>query len=235
MKRERKKVGLNYILATIWLSCMALAGFHLPTFVDNLSFFKVKELRVEGAFFIPPDLFSKGVAEFKNNWLFITEEGLLRVLNRLTDNSIEEVKLERQFSRDGVRITLKVKERVPFLTAVSQDKVIFFDNKGETFFNPYLTTKEPYVYADDINLIKERFPIMKNLVSVFNENLDSIYLETKYTLIYTKHGKKIILPPFALIDEEALERAKKIYNIDIQVKEVDLRAGKMAIIKEEQE
>jgi len=235
MKREREKGGIGYVLAVIWLSCMALAGFYLPTFIDNLSFFKVKEVKVEGAFFIPPDLFSKAVAEFKNNWLFITEKGLLRVLNELTDNSIEVVKIERHFSKEGVRITLRVKERVPFLSVITQDKVIFFDNKGEAFSSPYIATKEPYAYTEDINLLKEKFPIVQNLVSVFNEDLDSIYLESNYTLIHTKQGKKIKLPHFALVDKETLKRVKKVYNIDMQAKEIDLRAGKIAIIRGEQE
>jgi cell division protein FtsQ len=239
MKKEGKKAGrrhavIGYILVAAWIFSMALAGFFMPVLMDTLPYFRVKAIQVEGNRVIPAYVFSKAALELKNNWLFITEGRLLALLNVLTGNSVEEVKIDRTFQKDGVVLKVRVKERVPFLTVIEGEKAIFFDEKGVPFFNKYFTPQKPYVYAPSMDPVKENFSTVKKLMDVCKRHLshvDSIYISELNTLIYMSNGSKILLPVLQQIGDATLRRLDSIYNISMEAKEINLTTEGMAIIK----
>ena len=47
MKEGRRGKWLSHFLLALWFSSMALAGFFLPYFTDNISFFKIKALHID--------------------------------------------------------------------------------------------------------------------------------------------------------------------------------------------
>ncbi|MGB9873916.1 MAG: cell division protein FtsQ/DivIB [Hydrogenobacter sp.] len=220
-------------MAVIWISSMALAGFFLPVFVDTLPYFKVKAIEVEGNTTIPTYVFSQAVGELKNNWLFITENTLLEKLNYLTDNSVEDVKVDRVFQKDGVILRLHVKDRTPFLMVFDGEKKVFFDDKGVPFFSKYIPEKKPYIYTHSVKLVKDNFPMLKKLLEVCKSYLPvkDIYLSDVNTLVYTTNNIKVLLPPLEQMDYTALKRLERIYNISMEAKEIDLTTQGMAIIK----
>lgn len=236
MKKEGKKAGrrhagIGYVLAFVWISSMALGGFFMPVLIDTLPYFKIKAIQVEGNVAIPTYVFSKAVGELKNNWLFVSEKRLLTVLNALTGNSVEEVKIDRYFQTEGVILKIRVKERKPFLTVIEDKKILFFDDKGVPFLSQYYAPQKPYIYANQ-NLIKNYFSALKKLVDICKSSqVNSIYLTDMNTLIYTTNGSKILLPPLQQIDDVALKRFESIYNISMEAKEIDLTTEGMAIIK----
>ncbi len=238
MKKEEKNRGkkynkISYTLAIIWISSMALAGFFLPVFLDTLPYFKVKAIEVEGNNTIPTYVFSQAAGELKNNWLFITENNLLEKLNYLTNNSVEDIKVDRVFQKDGVILKLSVKERKPFLMVFEGEKKIFFDEKGVPFFSKYIPEKKPYIYTHSVKLVKDNFPKLKNLVEVCENHipLKDIYLSDLGTFVYTTDGTKLLLPPLEQIDQDVLDRLERIYNISMEAKEIDLTTQGMAVIK----
>jgi cell division protein FtsQ len=238
MKKEGKSTGskytgISYVLAIVWISSMALGGFFLPVFVDTLPYFKIKAIQVEGNTTIPTYVFSQAVGELKNNWLFINEGRLLDVLNTLTGNSVEDVRIDRVFHKEGVFLKLHIKERKPFLTVFEGEKTVFFDDKGVPFFSKYLPGKKPYIYTHSVKLVKDNFSVLKNLVEVCENHLPlrDIYLSDVSTFVYTTDNTKILLPPLEQIDQDSLKRLERIYNISMKAKEIDLTTQGMAIIK----
>ncbi len=239
MKKEGKKAGrrhavIGYILVAAWIFSMALAGFFMPVLMDTLPYFRVKAIQVEGNRVIPAYVFSKAALELKNNWLFITEGRLLALLNVLTGNSVEEVKIDRTFQKDGVVLKVRVKERVPFLTVVEGEKMIFFDRKGVPFFYKYFTPQRPYIYSQSVDLVKENFSILKSLVDICKEHLwhvDNIYLSESDTVIYGNNHTRILLPAIEQISDTTLKRLSSIYNISMEAKEIDLTTEGIAVIK----
>lgn len=227
--RERR--NLSYMLTLVWISSMALAGFFMPTFIDSLQYFKVKGIEVRGSVNIPNYVFAYAVGEFKNNWLFIKEKKLLSVLNALTDNSIEDVKIERVFGKDGVVLVMHVEERKPFLTVFLSKGSVFFDEKGVPFGSKFHEIKQPYVYTNDVDLIKKEFDKLKFMIDTFKD-IDRFYVTETSTVIYTKGGRKILLPFLAQLDIKTLERLKRIYNMD--AREIDLTSERMAIVRDEE-
>lgn len=238
MKKEGKSTGskytgVSYVLAMVWISSMALAGFFLPVLVDTLPYFKVKTIEVEGNTTIPTYVFSTAVGELKNNWLFINEGRLLDVLNTLTGNSVEDVKIDRVFHKDGVFLRLHVKERTPFITVFEGEKTVFFDDKGVPFFSKYIPEKKPYIYTHNVKLVKDNFSVLKNLLEVCGNHLflKDIYLSDVSTFVYTTDDTKVLLPPLEQMDNDVLKRLERIYNISMKAKEIDLTTQGMAIIK----
>ena len=79
---------------------MALAGFFIPHFTDNISFFKIRVLQVEGLETIPPHVVAEEVKKLKNNWLFINKYVLLKNINTSTGNAVKDIEITRS-SRNG--------------------------------------------------------------------------------------------------------------------------------------
>ncbi|MFN3813594.1 MAG: cell division protein FtsQ/DivIB [Aquificaceae bacterium] len=229
----RKRKNLSYILAIVWVSSMALAGFFMPTFIDSLQYFKVKGIEVKGSVSIPNYIFAYAVGEFKNNWLFINEKKLLSVLNTLTDNSVEDVRIEKVFGKDGVILVMHVEERKPFLTVFSSKSSIFFDERGIPFGSKFHEPKPPYVYTNDVSLIEKGFGKLKLIVNILKD-VNRFYLTDTNTVVYTKGGRKVLLPFLAQLNDETLEMLKKIYNMNIEAREIDLTSDKMAVVRDEE-
>lgn len=234
-----QKVGkggklFRFLLAIIWLFSMALGGFFAPYFVDNIDFFKIKALHVEGLETIPPQVVVEEVGSFKNNWLFINERSLLKELNSRTGEAVKEVKIERVFSSRGVELRMTIKERKPLFVVFDGEKRYFFDEEGVAFSSPYLKVSGPIVYAQDVRLVKENFQTMKRLLDSIGPVVEDIYLTRLGTIVYTKQGLKISLPPLFLLEDRLVRRVAQIikeYNIPMDAEEVELSSENIAVIK----
>ena len=234
MKHVKKKRWFGYVISALWISSMAIAGFFTPYFTDNISFFKIRALHIEGLENIPSEVIVEEVRKLKNNWLFINRAILLKNINDVTNNSVSNLELSRSFSSGGVELKLKIEERKPIFTAIKDDEVVFFDKSGIQFYSPYIPPANLTVYTHEIELINKNFENLKNLIDLIGEDLKEVYVTNLATIAYTKDGMKITLPPLFLLNRNLVENVATIrmgYNINLDMKEMEINTEGIVIIR----
>jgi len=240
MKEEGKRkwvAALEIMLALVWLSAMALAGFFFPGFLTSLPVFKIKEIQIYGANSIPPSAISSGVYQVsKNNWLFLDSKRLLAKANELTNNSLRDIKIERIPSLDGARVNIYVQERVPIAYVVHDNILMMIDKEGELFYNPAIENKLPTIYTFSFDYIKKHHTNLNNLVGSIKDmsfSINEVYVTDRNTIIYISGGK-VVLPPLSQISPLVFDKMKKIYNkIGMGKVDVLITSENIAVIKEE--
>ncbi len=234
-KGGRRGKLLGYILSALWFFSMALSGFFFPYFTDNIDFFKIKALHIEGLETIPSEVVVDEIKKFKNNWLFINNPNLLKNLNSRTGNAVSSVKIDRIFSSSGVELKIFIEERRPIVTVIKDDVVYFFDKEGTAFQSQYMKIVKPLVYTHDIELIKRSFNNLSMLINSIGKGLGEVYVTNLNTVVYTGEGLKITMPPIFLLNKQVVENMVntfKVYNIDMNTKELDLNMEGLVIIRE---
>jgi cell division protein FtsQ len=240
MKEEGKRkwvAALEIMLALVWLSAMALAGFFFPGFLTSLPVFKIKEIQIYGANSIPPSAISSGVYQVsKNNWLFLDSKRLLAKANELTNNSLRDIKIERIPSLDGARVNIYVQERVPIAYVVHDNILMMIDKEGELFYNPAIENKLPTIYTFSFDYIKKHHTNLNNLVGSIKDmsfSINEVYVTDRNTIIYISGGR-VVLPPLSQISPLVFDKMKKIYNkIGMGKVDVLITSENIAVIKEE--
>lgn len=221
-------------MSVVWFLSMAMAGFFTPYFTDNIPFFKVKALHLQGLETIPPEVVAQEVSKLKNNWLFISEGVLLKNLNQATGNAVSSLDLSRSFRKGGVELIVSLQERRPFFSLVKDGELLFFDERGVPFSSPYLQAVEPLIYAHDTELVKQNFHKIKSLLDTMGREVEEIYLTEISTVVYTKDRVKIVLPPPILLQEELLRKIAKLrknYNLVLNVKEMEVSTEGLIIVR----
>ncbi|MDW8096225.1 MAG: hypothetical protein RMI51_05430 [Aquificaceae bacterium] len=233
-KHVKKKRWFGYAISALWISSMAIAGFFTPYFIDNISFFKIRALHIEGLENIPSEVIVEEVRKLKNNWLFINRAILLKNINDVTNNSVSNLELSKNFSSGGVELKLKIEERKPIFTAIKDDEVVFFDKSGTRFYSPYIPHTNLIVYTHEIELINKNFENLKNLVDIIGDDLKEVYITNLATIAYTEDGVKITLPPLFLLNRNLVENVAIIrmgYNINLNIKEMEINTEGVVIIR----
>jgi len=240
MKEEGKRkwvAALEIMLALVWLSAMALAGFFFPGFLTSLPVFKIKEIQIYGANSIPPSAISSGVYQVsKNNWLFLDSKRLLAKANELTNNSLRDIKIERIPSLNGAHVNVYVQERVPIAYVVHDNILMMIDKEGELFYNPAIENKLPTIYTFSFDYIKKHHTNLNNLVGSIKDmsfSINEVYVTDRNTIIYISGGR-VVLPPLSQISPLVFDKMKKIYNkIGMGKVDVLITSENIAVIKEE--
>lgn len=234
-KDGRQGRWLSYILSTLWFFSMGLFGFFFPYLTDNIDYFKIKALQIEGLETIPSEVVIDEIRRFKNNWLFINNKSLLKNLNSKTGNAVSMVKIDRVFGSEGVKLKIFIEERKPIFTVIKDDAIYFFDKNGVLFQSEYMKVVKPLVYTHDIELVMKNFNKLTMLINVLGKELREIYITNLNTIAYTQEGTKIIMPPIFLFSEQVVENVintLKVYNIGMSGKELDLSVEGLVIIRE---
>lgn len=235
MKKGREKKWLKVAIYILWLFSMALGGFFVPYFINNISFFRIKTLHIEGLETIPPDVVVEEVGNLKNNWLLINSRVLMKNLNKATGNSVSEVKISRSFSSEGVDLKVNIRERKPIFMVVEDDKISFFDENGIKFHSPYIKAARTVIHTHRIDIVSENFENIKNIVKSIDEDIREIYITKLGTTIYTNKGLKIMLPPPFLLNEKLIHSVTKIYAdyniIGIEVKEIEMNMEGLVVVR----
>lgn len=233
MKRGRRGTAIGYVLSFLWLFAMALAGFFVPHFTDNINFFKIKKLYVEGLETIPPAVVVEEIKRFKNNWLFINKQGLMSNINKATGNAVKDLRIHRIFGRDGVSLSIYVQERKPFITAIKDNDVIFYDSEGTPFTSPYAQPVN-IIYTQDIELINKNFNKIKNLIESLGNNIREAYATDLNMIVYTKEGIRLTLPSPFLLNTTSIKNALsayKTYNNDMWAREIEVDTEGIVIVR----
>jgi len=194
------------------VGCDGSCWFFLPGFLTAAAIFEIKEVHVYGLGSVPASAVSMGVYQAsKNNWLFLDERRLLVKANELANNSLEDVKVERVFSLDGVRVHVYVKERVPVAYVVYDGKVWMVDGNGELFYNQEVENQLPTIYTFSLDYIQTNRTNLISLIKTFGE-INEVYVAKDRTTIYTSDGKAV-LPPLSKLSPLILDRIKRVYSI----------------------
>jgi cell division protein FtsQ len=222
------------VLMAVRLVAMGLAGFFLPGFLTTFPVFEIKGVYVYRLRSVPANAFSLGVYQVsKNNWLFLDSERLLEKVNELTGNSVEDVKVERVFSLDGVRVNVYVKERVPVAYVAYEGQEMLLDGKGELFYNPAVERELPTIYTFSLDYIKTHYV---NLIGLINtvEGISEIYIAQDRTTIYTAGGKAVI-PPLSKLSPLVLDRIKRLYSsMKDEYLDVFMTSEGIAVVKQKE-
>lgn len=214
---------------------MALTGYFIPYFTDNISFFKIRTLHIEGLETIPPQIVANEIEALRNNWLFIRKDILLDRLNKSTKNAIKDLDIERTFSGSGVDLKIKIKEREPLFQVISGNTKIFYDDEGSQFQSIYINAPIPLIYTHDINFINKNFKNVKELMKL--SNIKEVYITELNTIVYLKDNLKLILPPIFLFDKNLLNYLIKLrenYSMGTGVQEMEINRD-LVIIRGERE
>jgi cell division septal protein FtsQ len=216
------------------VGCDGACWFFFPSFLTAVPVFQIKEVYVYGLRTVSASAISLGVYQAsKNNWLFLDDRRLLVKINELTSNSLEEVKVDRVFSLDGVRVNVYVKERSPIAYVVYGGVVGMMDEGGEIFYNPAVESDLPTIYTFSLDYIKSHRP---NLISLIKDvKANEVYVAKNKTTIYTAGGKAV-LPPLSKLSPLVLDRIKRLYSIvgERQV-EIFIISEGIAVVKEKEE
>jgi cell division septal protein FtsQ len=235
-KKKAKWVAVfEGMLLVGWLVAMGLAGFFLPGFLTAIPVFEIKEVYVSGLRSVPADAVSLGVSQVSGgNGLFLSEKRLLENVNKLTNNSVEDVKVERLFSLDGVRVNVYVKERTALAYVVYDGEVWLVDESGELFYNPAVEGNLPTIYTFSLDYIKAHYTNLIGLIKAV-ERLNEVYVSHARTTIYTSDGKAV-LPPLSKFSPLVLDRIKRLYSIVGEGQAgIFMTSEGMAVIKEKEE
>ncbi|WP_333784986.1 hypothetical protein [Thermocrinis sp.] len=240
MKEEGKtswKTWLEYSLAIVWLIAMALGGFFLPGFLDTIPLFKIRVIQVSGTQTVSPNIISSACYQAsKGNWLFLSSDRLLAEANKLTKNSIEQVRIKREITWDGAKINVEVQERRAIASVVHDTNILLIDHKGEFFYNPAMEGILPVVYTFSFDYIKKHFPNLKAFIDFVKEmdlKIKEIYVTDRSTIVYVS-SNKIVLPPISRLDSYMFDRIEKVYNkLEMNSTSLIIISGSMAIIKED--
>ena len=232
--RSKWLVVFEGVLSVVWLVAMGLAGFFLPGFLAAVPIFEIKEVYVYGLRSVPADAVSLGVYQAsKGSWLFLDEKRLLAKINELAGNAVEDVKVEREFSLDGVRVSVYVKEREPIAYVVYDGRVMLMDEKGEIFYNPAVSREIPTIYTFSLDYIKTQHTNLISLMMAVGE-MNEAYIANDRTTIYTSGGKAV-LPPLSKLSPLVLGRMKRVFSIigEKQV-EIFMTSEGIAVVKEKE-
>ncbi|WP_448584588.1 cell division protein FtsQ/DivIB [Thermocrinis sp.] len=239
MKEEGKrswKARIEYSLAFVWLTAMALGGFFLPGFLNTIPLLKIKLIEVSGTQTVSPDVISSACYQAsKGSWLFLSSDRLLAKANNLAKNSIESVRIKKELSWDGAKIKVEVQERKPIASVVHDNTILLLDSAGEFFYNPAMEGTLPVVYTFSFDYVKKHFPNLKALIDYVKQmelKIKEIYVTDRSTVAYIS-SNKIVLPPISKLDSYMFDRIKKAYNkVEMNSAEIFIISGSMAIIKE---
>ncbi|MFN7064798.1 MAG: cell division protein FtsQ/DivIB [Aquificaceae bacterium] len=220
--REKMGNGLKYFLSVLWFISMALAGYFVPYFTDNIAFFKIRSLHIEGLETIPPQIVVEEVKNLKNNWLFINETILFKSLNKRVNNAIRSVNIERAFTKNGVELKVKIQERRPLLHIMGDNGKVLLDEEGNILQSSYINAPNLSVYAHDINLVTKNFKNIKGLVELLREEIREVYIAELNTVVYLRNGTKVVLPPPPLLDRDVLYQLERIKTYNIQAEEIEI-------------
>lgn len=232
--KSRWLVVFEAVLSVVWLVAMGLAGFFLPGFLASFPVFEIKEVYVYGLRSVPASAVSLGVYQAsKNNWLFLNDKRLLAKVNELVSNSVENVKVERVFSLDGVRVSVYVKEREPIAYVVHDGRVLMLDGNGELFYNSAAERELPTIYTFSLDHIKAHYTNLISLLRAVGE-IQEVYVAKDRTTIYAEGGK-VSLPPLSKLSPPVLDRLKRLYSItgEKQV-EIYMASEGIAVVKEKE-
>jgi ABC-type multidrug transport system fused ATPase/permease subunit len=230
-RKSNRRVLITTLAAVSWVVSMAFVGFFLPSFVDSSPLFKVKEVSIKGLRFLPEKEVSRVVGLLGSNWLFLSEEKILEVLNKKTGNSVQSIEVRRVFSARGVALEVYIKERHPIATLNLEGTVYLLDEKGNRFRNKYID-RPVYPIIHTPYFSRDVFEKLHTYVlsRIIDLKPKEVYISKDKVILYlfSRPDLKVILPPVEFLDDAVSKRLKFLYNL--KEGEIDLRYSKFILV-----
>ncbi len=227
----KKKGGRIFtaLLISSWFGFMALAGFFIPSFISQLSLFRVKEVVVEGIERIDVSLIRETIEELEIDPLFLDEEELLSLLSVRSQGRVKRVFISKDLGLGGISLRVRVVEREPVARVSFGGGRFLIDAEG-VLFKPLEgdPTDLPLITTYDIDLLQEHFPRFYTLILSFRFPVERIYVK-KDRVVVKMNGKTVTLPPLDTLPDAVSDRIKMIYNL--QEEKVDLRYDRFILVR----
>ncbi len=222
---ERRKVT-SALLFTAWITFMALAGFFIPSFLSDLPFLRIKEIRVEGNTTLDLNTVKSAIYSF-DGILRLEEEKILSVLNERTGGRVKRVFVSREFTPKGISVRIRIEERKPVAKVRLGKYFSFIDEEGVTF--PAYEKKDlPEIVAYDLEILRRNFPKLYRAIRSSGLEVDLIRVLRDRTEILS--GKRVlILPPLDLMPDNVAERLRIVYNF--REGKIDLRFDRFILVR----
>ncbi len=233
--KSRIKIYTGVLLGLLWIASMAVLGYTLPFFLDNINFFKAKKIEVYKSRYINDKKIEEVLAQFNWNWLFLKESTVKKLLNESLGGIVKDVSIDRDITKEGIVLKIKVYEKEPVAIIKENNKIYLVDEKGNILPYRYINGKYPVIFTNNIDNLREKFVFFyENILS--RSNIRETYVSDNKIILYlTNPNVKLLLPPLEALNSAVIERYYSVINIimssNLENVSVDLRFKKFASLK----
>ncbi len=233
--KSRIKIYTGVLLGLLWIASMAVLGYTLPFFLDNINFFKAKKIEVYKSKYINDKKIEEVLAQFNWNWLFLKESTVKKLLNESLGGIVKDVSIDRNITKEGIVLKINVYEKEPVAVIKENNKIYLVDENGNILPYRYIKDKYPVIFTNNIDNLREKFVFFyENILS--RSNIRETYVSDNKIILYLKDPNvKLLLPPLEALNSAVIERYYSVINIimssNLENVSVDLRFKKFVSLK----
>ncbi len=233
--KSRIKIYTGVLLGLLWIASMAVLGYTLPFFLDNINFFKAKKIEVYKSKYINDKKIEEVLAQFNWNWLFLKESTVKKLLNESLGGIVKDVSIDRNITKEGIVLKINVYEKEPVAVIKENNKIYLVDENGNILPYRYTKDKYPVIFTNNIDNLREKFVFFyENILS--RSNIRETYVSDNKIILYLKDPNvKLLLPPLEALNSAVIERYYSVINIimssNLENVSVDLRFKKFVSLK----
>ncbi len=233
--KSRIKIYTGVLLGLLWIASMAVLGYTLPFFLDNINFFKAKKIEVYKSKYINDKQIEEVLAQFNWNWLFLKESTVKKLLNESLGGIVKDVSIDRNITKEGIVLKINVYEKEPVAVIKENNKIYLVDENGNILPYRYTKDKYPVIFTNNIDNLREKFVFFyENILS--RSNIRETYVSDNKIILYLKDPNvKLLLPPLEALNSAVIERYYSVINIimssNLENVSVDLRFKKFVSLK----
>ncbi len=233
--KRKIKIYTGVLLGLLWIASMAVLGYTLPFFLDNINFFRAKKIVVYKSEYINDKKIEEVLAHFNWNWLFIKESTIEKLLNKSLGGIIRDVNIDRDITKEGIVLKIRVYEKEPVAVVKENDKIYLVDEEGNILPYRYIKDKYPVIFTNNIDNLKEKFVFFYENILSRSRIRETYVSDNKIILYLTDPNVKLLLPPLEALNSAVIERYYSVINIirssNLENVSVDLRFKKFASLK----
>jgi len=228
-KENKIKTIFSRLMLLAWLGFVAFASFHLPTFLAQTPIFKIKEIVVEGNQKIDTSMVRVIAEELGKNLLALNEKNIEKHLNKVFAGRVEDVVLKREFSSEGVKVYITLKERRPVAKLKLGASTYLIDKNGVIFKPIGKEGKELVTITTySLSILRDHFESLYRKVLLSGLPVKEVEIHEDKVILYLGN-KEVILPPIDALPANVSRRLKIIYNL--KEEKVDLRFGRFILVR----
>ncbi len=233
--KSRIKIYTGVLLGLLWIASMAVLGYTLPFFLDNINFFKAKKIVVYKSKYINGKKVEEVLAQLNWNWLFLKESTVKKLLNESVGGIVRDVNIDRDITKEGIVLKIKVYEKEPVAVVKENNRIYLVDEKGNILPYRYIKDRYPVIFTNSIDNLREKFVFFYENILSKSSIRETYVSDNKIILYLTDPNVKLLLPPLEALNSAVIKRYESVINIirssNLENVSVDLRFKKFASLK----
>ncbi len=233
--KSKIKIYTGVLLGLLWIASMAVFGYTLPFFLDNINFFKAKKIVVYKSRYINDKKIEEALARFNWNWLFLKESTIKKLLNESVGGIVKDVNIDRDITEEGIVLKIRVYEKEPVAVVKENNRIYLVDEEGNILPYRYIKDKYPVIFTNNIDNLREKFVFFYENILSRSSIRETYVSDNKIILYLTDPNIKLLLPPLEALNSAVIKRYESVINIirssNLENVSVDLRFKKFASLK----